>query len=113
MYTGPLPPVSNRAGWTFTAEIYDDETDELVDLSSSEITFEVRDGNGSPILSATTDNEKITVVSTGVFQAVFPETDMRTLCSKTYEVGCTVTQSGEEPTQFIIGTLPVLDGIVS
>lgn len=114
MYLGSLPPASNKAGWTFIAEVVDDDTDELVDLSEASIVFEVREQDGrSTVLSATSDNGKISIVETGVFQAAFTATEMRTLCRKTYEVGCTITNGDEEPTQFIIGTVPVLDGIVS
>lgn len=114
MYTGSLDPVSNRAGWTFIREVVDsDANDEPIDLSNCSITFEVRDPEcRRTILSGTTDNGKVTVIDTGVFQAAFTAEDMRSLCAKQYEVGCTITNGAEQPAQFIIGELPVLDGVV-
>jgi hypothetical protein len=47
----------------------------------------------------------------GVFEVTFPADDMRALGDREYEVGCTIA-SGGDTAQFIIGTLPVLDGIV-
>lgn len=112
MLTGALPPVSNRAGFSMQFELLDDDTDEAVDLSDASIVFEVAD-NGSIELSATTENTKVSIVDTGVFQVDFTATEMRTLCAKTYQLGCTVTNDDSEPQQLIIGTLPVLDGIVA
>lgn len=111
MYIGSLSPVSNRAGMTFIREVVDDDTDEPIDLSDCAILFEVRDGC-SPALSASIGSG-VTVLDTGVFQVEFTAAQMKTLCPKSYEVGCIITRSGEEPQQFIIGTLPVLDGVVS
>ncbi len=114
MYIGTLDPVSNKAGFILVREVIDDDTEEPIDLSSSSIIFEVRDPKCErTILSATTSNGKITILDTGVFQALFTATEMRTLCDKTYEVGCTIQNGSAEPIQFIIGTLPVIDGIIT
>lgn len=113
MYIGTLPPVSNKAGWSFVREVVDDDTDEPIDLSDATIVFEVRNACGTIKLSATTSNAAITILDTGVFQAAFTADQMKTLCAETYDVGCTVQNGTAEPQQFIIGKLPVLDGIVS
>src|SRR5262245_13551802 len=113
MYIGALDPVSNRADWRVTREIVDDDTDELVDIAGASIVFEVRDQNGwAPILSASTSNGKVTIVDSGTFTVAFPASDMRQLCAGIYDVGCTITVAGEVH-QFIIGTVTVLDGVVS
>jgi hypothetical protein len=113
MFIGALPPVSNRAGWTFTREVVDDDTDEPVDLSSCSLVMEIRDQRGgNALLSASTDASTITVRDTGVFDAVFTRAQMASLCARTYDVGLTVKNGDAEPEQFIIGTLPVLDGVI-
>jgi hypothetical protein len=48
----------------------------------------------------------------GRFEVTIAADDMRHLDAATYEAGITVAQNGDT-TQFFIGTLPVLDGIVS
>jgi len=93
-------------------ELLDDETGDSVDLTGATIKFEVSDC-GSPVLSATTDNAKVSIVDTGVFQVDFSASEMGALCAKTYKVGCTVSSDDSEPQQLLIGSLPVLDGIVS
>lgn len=93
-------------------ELLDDDTDEAIDLTGATIVFEVAD-IGSVELSATTANTKVSIVDTGVFQVDFTATEMRALCAKTYQLGCIVSNGDSEPQQLIIGTLPILDGIVS
>lgn len=114
MYVGTLPPVSTRAGWSIVREVVDDDTDESIDLTGATIAFEVRDQrDGAIVLSATTGNGKVTVTDTGVFQVNFPASEMRELEPGIFDVGCTVQMPDEEPQQFILGTLPVLDGVVT
>lgn len=114
MYQGSFPPKSNRAGWSEIIEVVDDDTDEFVDLSDAEIVFEVRNQRSMTTeLSATIDNEKIEVLDTGVFQVSFTAAEMRNLCAGTYDVGCTISNADSEPQQFIIGTVAVLDGVVT
>lgn len=114
MYTGTLDPVSNRATWIVNYEITDVETGDLIDLSGvDEITIEIRDPKTqSAILTGTKTGGDIVISDTGVFTWTFSATDMRTLCAKTYEVGCTLTDNSET-VQLMIGTLPVYDGVVS
>lgn len=113
MYVGSLPQVSNRASWQFLFQVVDDETDDLVDVSTLSFVLEVRDPlTCSVVLSASTANGKIASPSTGELLASFTRDDMAALCSRTYEVGVTAADT-DDTAQFIIGTLPVLDGIVS
>ncbi len=113
MYQGTLNPRSNRAGWTFTVEVKDQQTGDLIDLSDADITFDVRDKDSDTVkLSATVDNDLITIVDTGHFQVSFTDTNMRTLCAKTYEVGCIISNADSEPQQLIVASLPIIDGVV-
>lgn len=115
MYQGTLAPRSNRAGWSYFVEVLDDETGEPVDISDTSIVLELRDPRTDTItLSATTENGGITLTEdVGFFQVSFTAIQMRTLLAETYEVGVTITNDDSEPQQLIIGTLPVLDGIVT
>lgn len=123
MYQGSLSAVTNQADWIAPFEVIDDDTDEAVDLSTATITFQVRpqhddfrNSSGSltscASLSATTANGKVTILDTGVFQVWFTLTDMKTLASGNYDVGCVIEKAGVT-TQFFVGTLPVIDGIVT
>jgi hypothetical protein len=113
MYIGKLDPVSNCADWRVTREVVDDDTDELVDLTGAAIRFDLRDQRSRAVLlSATTDNGKIAVIDTGTFTVAFPAADMRQLCAAIYDAGCTITINGVTY-QLIIGTVTVLDGVVS
>jgi hypothetical protein len=114
MYLGSLPVASNRATYNQDFQLYD-EDDEGIDLTGATITLEIRKpGCSSAELTATTTNGKIVVTDTdeGQFELTFTASDMRNLDPMTYECGITITQNGET-IQYFIGTLPVLDGIVS
>lgn len=114
MYQGALSPRSNKAGWSLVVEVLDDETGADVDLTSATIVFQLREPRWRAIaLSATTANGRVTIGTTGFFTVNFTATDMKTLCAETYEVGCTISNASSEPQQLIIGTVPILDGIVS
>lgn len=49
----------------------------------------------------------------GTMQWTFPASEMRALCAKTYDVGGTMTDANGAVTQFILGSLPVFDGIMT
>lgn len=113
MYVGALSPVSNRASWNFECDVVDDQTGELVDISTISIVVEVRYPECCrTVLSATTANGKVTNPSTGKFIAAFTRDEMAALCPRTYEIGATLADA-DDTAQFIIGTVPVLDGVVS
>lgn len=113
MLTGTLSPVSNRATWSESVAIDDEETGEAIDLSDvDEITIAIRtQGSSTPVLSATLTGEQITIIETGVFQFEFSESQMGGLCPQTYEIGCTL-EKDDQSVQLLIGTVSVLDGIV-
>jgi hypothetical protein len=113
MYQGALPPASNRAGLDLVYEVVDDDTGETIDLSAAAIAFDVRDPkSGAQLLCASTANGKVSLIDAGVFRVSFAAAEMQTLCADTYDVGCTITNGASEPQQFLIATLPVLDGVV-
>jgi hypothetical protein len=114
MYFGTLPPASNRGVYAQDFLVFDDATEEGIDLAGAGILLELRrPGCPSPALSASTGNGRIALAAEpGRFALTIPAEAMRALEAVAYEAGITITQNGET-TQFFIGTLPVLDGIVS
>lgn len=120
MFRGTLDEESNKATWTDDVEVTDEEGT-LIDLTDAIIVLEVRakrsiddyDTNiTNAILSATTTNGKITLQGTGVFRFSFTKSEMNSLCAGTYEMGGTIERDGETD-QFLIGQVPILDGIVT
>ena len=106
-----LGALSNRETYleSFTAI---DEDGAEIDLTDATIVYEIRScKNGSATLSATTDNGGITV-STTVFTVRFEVSDVTNLTDKEYDVGCTIEIDGDT-TQFFVGKLPIVDGVVS
>jgi hypothetical protein len=114
MYIGSLPAASNRATYHQQFQIYDDENNEGVDLTGATIALEVRrPGCDSAELSAVLGSGlAFADEDEGQFELTFTASQMRNLDPLTYECGITITQS-DETVQFLIGTLPVLDGVVS
>lgn len=117
MFHGSLDPVSNRATWSENFQLLDSETGDPISLSAvDEITLEVREmETHSAVLSGSYTGGEILVVGAatdGTFQWEFSASQMRALCPRTYEVGCTIEQD-DDTVQLIIGTVAVLDGIVA
>ena len=113
MYVGAFPAVSNRATFRQSFQVNDGETGELVDLSQAAITFEIRERrNRRSALSASVVGGAIAVTGAGTFEVTFTAAQMRSLGAGEYDVGCVIGIGGDEE-QFIIGSLPVLDGVVS
>jgi hypothetical protein len=100
-----LAPISNRETYSESFQALDD-TGTAIDLTGATITCEMR-------LPDTTTTTALTVaISTTTFTISLTETQTRLLSPfNEYEIGCTINQSGTI-TQFFIGTLPVVDGIV-
>lgn len=112
-FAGTLDPISNKTGWLADFEIDDADVGGAIDITGGSIVVEVRDPHSGIIcLSATTANGKITIVDTGVFEVNIAPAETCRLRAGTYEVGATITLNGESR-QLIIGTLPVMDGVVT
>jgi hypothetical protein len=110
MYTGHLGTVSNREDWQQSIDVVDDSGD-AVDISSAQITLAVRGrGAAAPILTA--DQNDCIAISSPRFTFAFEAAKMRALCPGQYDVGCVVALGGVT-TQLIVGTVNVVDGVVS
>ena len=112
-FNGTLDPVSTRAGWTQLFEIVDQDTGEPVDLTGASIVVEVRHPHrGAVVLSATSANGKVSLVDVGTIQLSIAPAETQCLAPGSYDVGATIALNGETR-QLIIGSLPIVDGIVS
>lgn len=107
-----FPRASNRADWRFRLKNTDATDGTLIDLSPYSITIQVkrRDRCG-PVLSVATPDSRITFPSPGVIDVAFPASQMNSLCADTYDIGAIVSD-GTETAQLILGTVPVVDGVV-
>ena len=117
MIIANLPPQSNRADWIECIEFKDDDANqdgenELIDLTGSTIVITVRDEDGCQVLNASTTDGSIVIVSLGLAEYTFPRSSMTNLRPDTYEVGGTLERGGETM-QFLIGTVPIVDGVVT
>ena len=113
MFLGTLDPASTRADWEQVISLLDHETDEPLDLAGASILVELRDRpSGAIVLSASTANGRISIIDTGTFRVQLPASDLRALRADTYEIGGIYTLNATTR-QFIIGLLPILDGVVT
>lgn len=113
MYQGSLPPRSNKASWSDSIQIFDDTTGDAVDISAATaISVRARDRETcATVLEATLANGAISLpAQTGVISFSFTETQMGSLCAKSYDFGLLLTISGST-SQIILGTLPVIEGL--
>jgi hypothetical protein len=105
-----LEPLSTKEDYIEEFEAFD-ENGAAVDLTAATIVFAVVDKNSkSPILSASTDDGKITV-STTVATVTIPQSEIDSVDPKDYAVGCVITLNSV-PKQFFIGTISIYDGLV-
>jgi hypothetical protein len=114
MQIGTLAPASTRGVWSEDKQLVDVETGEAVSLADiDEITLAVRDPDSQALkLSGTLTGGEIELLDDLTFRWTFPAERMRSLSAKSYGVGVTFEIDGET-VQVLIGSLPVLDGIVS
>lgn len=112
MYQGSLPATSNREDFEAIFQLVDEDTGDLINLTSASIEFDISEPGCRPIITATTDNGKITLVEDTTFRVAIARSEMASLCAGLYDVGATVENAGETRS-FLIGALPVLDGRVS
>lgn len=112
MYQGSLPATSNREDFEAIYQLVDEDTGDPIDLTAATIEFDISEPGCRPLITATTENGKITLVEDTTFRVAIPRSEMANLCAGQYDVGATIENAGETRS-FIIGALPVLDGRVS
>lgn len=110
MYTGSLGAVSNKEDWIVSSPLIDDDNEEI-DLTDASFELFVCRQNSpeNALLTATTDNGKITLPDSTTFQWAFTPEDMATLCAGTYDVFLRVTID-DVVTQILSATVAVIEG---
>lgn len=110
MYEGTLGTVSNKEDWIQTISCVD-EDGEAVTITGATIELAVRaKGSYAPTLTADTD-DGITI-SSPEFTFTFLAETLGGLSPGQYEVGVRITIDSVR-TQLIVGTVNIVDGIVS
>lgn len=99
-----LAPVSNREDYSESWQALD-ENGTAINLTGATIVYQIRHPTSKVTTTATV------VISTTTFTATIPVATMRGLDPAEYEIGCTILLSGVT-TQFFVGTIPILDGVV-
>lgn len=101
-----LGAASTREDYSESWQALDDDGT-AINLTGATIVYELREPHTCTRTAATV------VIVTTTFTATIPVATMRGLCpGKDYEVGCTITIDGVV-TQFFIGTIPIIDGVVT
>lgn len=114
MYETMLQPVSNRADWTGSFAMIDDETEDVItDVDGLSISMTVRDRRTHcPVISASSENGLIVYDGQGVFSWSVPRSQMTAICAGSYEIGITISRDNQT-SQMLVGTLPIVNGVVS
>ena len=113
MFLGTLDPASTRADWELVVAFTDADTGEPLDLTGAAVLVEARDRlSGGVVLSASSGNGKVSVPDAGTIRIAVAAADMRALRADVYDIGGVLVLNGVTR-QFVIGLLPVLDGVVT
>lgn len=114
MFDARFDPVSNREDWYQAFEIIDGTNEEIItDLTGVSVLVEFRrKGECVNRLRASTDDGTVVELGGGVLQWYFPRTSLASLEPDTYDIGVTIERD-DITSQYIIGVLPIVDGIVS
>ena len=112
MLIAKLPPVSNRADWIDAVEFVDDDTNELIDLTPSTVVITVKDEDGCQAMTVSSTDGGVVFISLGVIQFTFTRSVMAGLQPAAYQIGATISRD-DETAQILIGTAPVVDGVVN
>lgn len=100
---------SNKADWSFDITATDADTGLDIDFTGASVLFVVKDENNCQKLSASIGSGITQPVGT-TLEVKFTATQMETLCSGSYKVGCVYSLNGEI-NQLLIGTVSVYDGV--
>ena len=110
MYRGQVTEASNREDVELFYQLVDEDTGDVIDLTTSTIECRVTDQGGCQRLSASLNNG-ITLVEDMTMRIFIPRSDMTSLCAGTYPIGVTI-KNDDVTKSLIAGTLAVVDGIV-
>ena len=102
--------VTNSADWKTQFQFTDGETGDLLDFTGATIKLAVKDADGCQRLTASTDDGKIAIISTGLFELDIPASEMQCLCPGSYQVGG-VYSLNDETISLFTGTLSITNGV--
>lgn len=109
MYQISFVPQLNQVSWLFTGGVRDATTDEDLDLSIYDWTFEILEPGSTCVrLTASTSNGKFTTPELGIFQFSFTEAEMKCLRPQTYPTRLTMAL-GDQSIGLSVGPLAVID----
>ena len=101
---------TNNADWKTQFQFTDGETGDLLDFTGATIKLAVKDADGCQRLTASTDDGKIAIISTGLFELDIPASEMQCLCPGSYQVGG-VYSLNDETISLFTGTLSITNGV--
>jgi hypothetical protein len=110
MYTGSLAAVARGEDWIEGGSLIGEDNEERT-LTDATFVMSIcrQDCPSTAVLTASTENEKITLPSATTFQWWFDKDDTATLCAGTYDVFLYVIID-DIRTQIASCTVPVVEG---
>jgi hypothetical protein len=110
MIGGSLGKISTKGDWSDAKYIFDEETNDPLDMTGCEVEFNVTPLNSeTAVLTGSTSAGEITLPDTGYIAWAFPATSLSSLCSGTYDVGIVVSRD-DETLQLFLGTVTIERG---
>ena len=102
-----LSPISNREDYSESFQVLDEDGTAIdLDAADAEIVCEMRENECGSTVALTV------VIDTDSFTISLTEGQTRSLnAGREYDIGCTITID-DFTTQFFVGTIPVVDGVV-
>jgi len=110
MYTGSLAAVARGEDWIATSPLIDDDGEEVTLTGAALVLSICKQGcPTTALLTASTENGKITLPSSTTFQWWFTQDDTASLCAGTYDVFLYVIIDGVR-SQILSCTVPIVEG---
>jgi hypothetical protein len=107
-----LDPLPLGSDWITAIQILNSEDGSAVDLDGASATVVIRKkGNTGSEITASTTNGEIQVLASGILHVQILANRLKSLSIGEYDVGLQLSRDGYTES-VIIGSLPVIDGIV-
>lgn len=114
-YTGHLAAESNRADLAFQVEMFDPETNEIIDTTNCLIVVALRAiGQAeAPTMQGTNADGHVEIVAPNTFLVHFTRQEMGQFSPGDVDLGITIRLNDGITYQLFSGQLPIVDGVVS
>lgn len=110
MYTGSLASVARGEDWIESSPLIDEDNEEVTLTGATIVMSICKPGcPDTALLTASTDNGKITLPTDTTFQWWFDQDDTALLCAGTYDVFLYVIID-DIRTQIMSATVPIVEG---